>query len=139
MADGADGAHLVGFDTNKVSTIEAENGSIDIGYLETQTGGTLTKVENGTGVLFTETLTATGGKVTTSHKASGVAGNEIGYVYPLDETSDPDRMNAYVQGASASTTEFAYNPATKEITLPTGKFEDGVKIYVVVLPYFQFL
>lgn len=135
-ADGADGAHLVGFDTNKVASITAENGSIDIGYLETQTGGALTKVENGTSVLFTETLTVAGGKVVTTHKASGVAGNEIGFVYPLDETSDPDRMNAYVQGASASETEFAYDPATKEITLPTDKFEDGVKVYVEYFPTF---
>lgn len=136
-ADGADGAHLVGFDTNKVSTIEAENGSIDIGYLETQTGGTLTKVENGTGVLFTETLTVASGKVTTTHKASGLAGNEIGFVYPLDSTSDPDRMNAYVQGASATASEFAYTPTTKEIELPTGKFKDGDKVYVEYFPTFK--
>ena len=136
-ADGADGAHLVGFDTNKVATIEAENGAIDIGYLETQTGGTLKKVENGTGVLFTETLTVTGGKATTTHKASGVVGNEIGFVYPLDATSDPDRLNAYVQGASASETEFAYDIATKEITLPTDKFADGDKVYVEYFPTFS--
>ena len=136
-ADGADGAHLVGFDTNKVSTIEAENGSIDIGYLETQTGGTLTKVENGTGVLFTETLTVASGKVTTTHKASGVVGNEIGYVYPLDATSDPDRMNAYEQGAEATASAFKYDPSTKEITLPTDKFQDGDKVYVEYFPTFK--
>lgn len=136
-ADGNDGAHLVGFDTNKVSSIEAENGSIDIGYLETQTGGTLKKVDNGTEVLFTETLTITGGKAKTSHKASGVVGGEIGFVYPLDSTSDPDRLNAYVQGATASDTEFAYDPATKEITLPTDKFKDGDKVYVEYFPTFK--
>lgn len=136
-ADGADGAHLVGFDTNKVSAIEAENGSIDIGYLETQTGGTLQKVENGTSVLFTETLVVSGGKATTSHKASGVVGNELGYVYPLDATADPDRLNSYVQAESASATAFAYDPATKEITLPTGKFEDGSKVYVEYFPTFS--
>ena len=135
-ADGADGAHLVGFDTNKVATIEAENGSIDIGYLETQTGGTLKKVENGNDVLFTEVLTVSGGKATTTHKASGVVGGELGFVYPLDATSDPDRMNAYVQAAAASATEFAYDPEVKEITLPTGKFADGDKVYVEYFPTF---
>lgn len=135
-ADGADGAHLVGFDTNKVATIEAENGSIDIGYLETQTGGTLKKVENGTEVLFTEVLTVKDGVATTTHKASGVVGGELGFVYPLDATSDPDRQNAYVQGATASATEFAYDPTTKEITLPTGKFTDGDKVYVEYFPTF---
>lgn len=140
-ADGADGAHLVGFDTNKVATIEAENGSIDIGYLETQTGGTLMKVENGNEVLFTEVLTVSvsAGTTTakTSYKASGVAGNEIGYSYPLDSTSDPDRLNAYSQGATASANEFAYDPDTKTITLPTGKFKAGDKVYVEYFPTFS--
>ena len=136
-ADGADGVHLVGFDTNKVSTIEAENGSIDIGYLETQTGGTLKKVENGKDVLFTEVLTVANGKVKTTHKASGIAGNEIGFVYPLDGTSDPYRMNAYEQGASATETAFAYTPTTKEIELPTDKFHDGDKVYVEYFPTFS--
>lgn len=135
-ADGADGAHLVGFDTNKVSTIEAENGSIDIGYLETQTGGTLKKVENGTDVLFTEVLTVKEGKATTTHKASGVVGGELKYAYPLDATSDPDRMNAYEQAEIASETAFAYDPESKEITLPTGKFADGDKVYVEYFPTF---
>ncbi len=135
-ADGADGAHLVGFDTNKIATIEAENGAIEIGYLETQVGGTLKKVENGTEVLFTEVLTAKDGKVTTTHKASGIVGNEIGFVYPLDETSDPDRVNAYIQSATASATEFSYDPTSKEITLPTGKFIDGDKVYVEYFPTF---
>ncbi len=135
-ADGLDGTHLVGFDTAKAATIEAENGSIDIGYLETQTGGTLTKVNNGTGVLFTETLTVNGGKAVTSHKASGVVGGEIGFIYPLDSTSEPDRQNAYAQGATASATEFTYAPASKEITLPTDKFKDGDKVYVEYFPTF---
>lgn len=136
-ADGSDGAHLVGFDVNKVATIEAENGAIDIGYLETQTGGTLKKVENGNAVLFTETLVVSGGKAVTTHKASGTVGDELGYVYPLDATSDPDRFNAYEQGATASETEFAYDPATKEITLPTDKFADGDKVYVEYFPTFS--
>ena len=135
-SDGADGAHLVGFDTNKVATIEAENGSIDIGYLETQTGGSLRKVENGSDVLFTEVLTVKDGKATTTHKASGVVGGELGFAYPLDATSDPDRLNAFVQAATASATEFAYDPETKEITLPTGKFADGDKVYVEYFPTF---
>lgn len=136
-ADGSDGAHLVGFDTAKASTIEAENGTIDIGYLEVQTGGTLTKVVNGTGVLFSETLTVSNGAVVISHKASGVTGNEIGFIYPLDSTSDPDRQNAIEQGAIASTTEFSYDPDTKTISLPTGKFADGDKIYVEYFPTFS--
>lgn len=136
-AEGQDGARLVGFDTNKIAGIEAENGSIDIGYLETQTGSSLKKVENGNAVLFAETLTIAGGKAKTSHKASGVAGGELLFLYPLDDTSDPDRLNAYEQGPAATETTFAYDPGTKEITPPTGKFQDGDKVYVEYFPTFS--
>lgn len=136
-ADGQDGGHLVGFDVNKVAGATAQNGSIDIGYLEMQTGGTLTKVEDGNSILFSETLTVKEGKVTTTNKAAGTAGNEIGYVYPVDETGDPDRLNAYEQSSTASATAFAYATDTKEITLPTGKFTDGDLVYVEYFPKFK--
>lgn len=135
-ADGLDGTHLVGFDVNKTSSMEAENGTIVTGYLETQTGNTFKTVTNGKEVLFTETLIVNTGKITTSHKASGTVGNEIGFVYPVDETGDPDTKNAYAQGAEASATVFSYDPETKEITLPTGVFSDGDKVYVEYFPTF---
>jgi len=135
-ANGTDGVHLVGFDVNKVATLTGTNGAIDMGYLEMQTGGKLTKVSNGTEYLYSETLDVKDGKAKTTYKASGVVGKEIAYVYPLDGTSDPDRLNAYEQGAEATATVFAYDPATKEITLPTGKFEDGSKVYVEYFPKF---
>lgn len=137
-ADGTDGAHLVGFDVNKVANLTADNGAIDIGYLETQTGGTFQKVKSGNAVLFTETLTTENGTdVTLSHKASGVAGNEIKFIYAVDETGDPDRQNAYVQNASESATEFSYEASSKKITLPTGKFQKGTQVYVEYFPTFS--
>lgn len=136
-ADGQDGAHLVGFDVNKVAGLTAENGAIDVGYLETQTGGTLKKVSNGNDVLFSETISTTDGtEAVTTHKASGSVGNEIGFVYKIDATGDPDRLNAFAQGSVASATEFAYDPATKKITLPTGKFTASDKVYVEYFPKF---
>lgn len=141
-ADGTDGAHLVGFDVNKVAGITADNGSIDIGYLETQTGGTLKRVENGTDIMFTEELVVEsddsgGQKIVLTHKASGIAGNEIKFIYPVDTTGDPERENAYEQNATASETEFSYTPDTKTITLPTGKFNIGDRVYVEYFPTFD--
>lgn len=136
-ADGNDGAHLVGFDVNKVAGATADNGSIDIGLLELQTGGTLTKVEGGNAILHSETLTVAGGKVKTNYKAAGTVGNEIGYIYPIDSTGDPDRQNTYAQGATASASVFSYDPETLEITLPTDKFNDGDKVYVEYFPKFK--
>lgn len=136
-ADGQDGTHLAGFDVNKVAGITADNGSIDIGYLETQTGGTLSKVENGSDIMFSEVITVEADdKAHTTHKATGVAGNEIKFIYPVDETGDPDRLNAVIQGSTSTASEFAYTPDTKEIALPTGKFTVGQKIYVEYFPMF---
>lgn len=142
-ADGTDGAHLVGFDTNKVAGIEATNGAIDIGYLETQTGGVMHKVANGTGVLFAENLVVTENtgsstmEVTLSYAASGAVGDEVSYVYAIDDTGDPDRHNPYIQAAAVSATEFEYDPATKIITLPTGVFSAGDIVYVEYFPTFS--
>lgn len=136
-ADGNEGTHLVGFDTTKAATLEAENGSIEMGYLETQTGGVMKKVEGGTGVLFSEILTVKSDKATTTHKASGVAGNEIKFVYPLDATGDPDRANAMTQDATASKGKFAYTPTSKEIDLAQNNLKDGDKVYVEYFPTFK--
>lgn len=140
-ADGSDGTHLVGFDVNKVAGLTASNGAIDIGYLETQTGGSLKKVENGNAVLFTETLIVEAADssmvVKTTHKASGAAGNEIKFVYPLDATGEPDRMHAYVQASTATEAEFSYAAAAKTVTLPTDKFAAGDKVYVEYFPSFS--
>lgn len=136
-ADGNEGSHLVGFDTTKVATIEAENGSIEMGYLETQTGGTFKKVTGGNEVLFSEILTVKTNKATTTHKASGVVGNEIAFVYPLDSTGDPDRANALTQAADATSDEvFKYTPTSKEIEFNASKFKDGERVYVEYFPKF---
>lgn len=135
-ADGNEGTHLVGFDTTKAATLEAENGSIEMGYLETQTGGKFKKVTGGNDILFSEVLTVKANKATTTHKASGTVGNEIAFVYPLDATGDPDRANALTQGSEVKDTEFTYKPDNKEITFNESKFKDGEKVYVEYFPKF---
>ena len=135
-ADGNEGTHLVGFDTTKAATLEAENGSIEMGYLETQTGGKFKKVTGGNEILFSEILTVKTNKTTTTHKASGTVGNEIAFVYPLDATGDPDREKALTQGTEVKDNEFTYTPDTKEISFNTSKFKDGDKVYVEYFPKF---
>lgn len=136
-ADGNEGTHLVGFDTTKAATLEAENGSIEMGYLETQTGGVMKKVENGTGILFSEVLTVKSNKATTTHKASGLTGNELKFVYPLDATGDPDRSAVLTQDSQAEAGKFAYAPDTKEISFEASKLKDGDKVYVEYFPTFK--
>ena len=136
-ADGADGAHLVGFDVNKVANLIATNGAIDEGYLALQVGDEMKTITNGNGVLFTEILTVTtADELTTTYKATGTVGNEIGFVYPLDETGTPDRKNKLSQSSTASANKFAYAPATKKITFNTGGAPVGKQFYVEYHPKF---
>lgn len=136
-AEGADGAKLVAFDVNKVAGFNATNGTIDLGYLALQVGGETVEVANGNEVTLHEILKTTDGStVTLKHKATGEAGNEIGYIYPISHDGTPDYANAYTQAADASATEFSYDPATKKITLPTGAFSANDEVSVHYCPTF---
>lgn len=137
-AEGAEGAKLAAFDINKVAGFNATNGTIDLGYLAMQVGGEVVEVTNGNSVVLHKVLkTADGTSVTLPHKASGTTGNEIGFIYPIDRDGMPDYHNAYTQAANASATEFAYDPATGIITLPTGKFTAGAEVSVHYNPTFK--
>lgn len=134
-AEGADGAKLAAFDVNKVAGFNATNGSIDLGFLAMQVGGEPVIIENGTDVtLFKVLETTDGSTVVLPHKATGDAGNEIGFIYAIGADGMPEAK--YAQAADASANEFAYNTETKTITLPTGKFKKGDKISVNYHPTF---
>lgn len=136
-AEGADGAKLAAFDVNKVAGFNATNGTIDLGYLAMQVGGETVEVANGNEVTLHEVLkTADGSTVTLKHKATGETGNEIGYIYPIARDGMPDYAHAYAQGSVASDTEFAYDPGTKKITLPTGVFKANDEVSVHYCPTF---
>ena len=135
-AEGAEGAKLAAFDVNKVAGFNATNGSVDLGFLAMQVGGETVEITNGTDVCIHSVLTtANGTTVTLPHKASGEAGNEIGFIYAVG----PDGMPAkeYAQAAAASATEFAYDPETKVITLPTGVFKAADEVVVEYHPTFS--
>ncbi len=135
-ADGADGAHLAAFDTSKVAGFEGTNGAIDSGYIALQVGSEEVEVLGGSEIqLRVELTTKDGIKVEMPHKAVGDIGNEIGYIYAADINGMPGKE--YVQGATASATEFAYNPGTNEITLPTNVFKAGDTVIVDYYPKFS--
>lgn len=136
-ATGADGARLAAFDSEKTFQITATSGVISSGVLEAQTGGSTVEVTNGTDVLLTDefTIGENTTTVTLSHKAAGTAGTEIKWIYKEDSTGDP--VKSYAQGATASATQFAYAPETKEITLPTGIFTAGDVVRIDYHPTFS--
>lgn len=135
-AEGQDGAKLAAFDVNKVASITAENGSVDEGYLALQVGSEVVKVTSGSSILIREEFEIKDGDttVTLSYKATGLTGNEIRYIYKADRNGIPSE--AYTQNATASTTEFAYDPATKIITLPNDVFAGGDMVIVDYYPTF---
>lgn len=136
-ADGSDGAHLAAFDTTKTSTITATNGAIDEGYIAAQVGSDVEVITSGKSVKIRETLvTADGTSVTLTNKASGTAGAEIKWIYPVDANGTPDSAKAYAQAGTASATEFSFAAATKIITLPTGKFTTGDTVVIDYYPTF---
>lgn len=135
-AEGSDGARLAAFDTTKVANFKGTNGAIETGYLAMQVGSEPVVVTGGSEITLRATLkTADGATVDMPHKAVGDTGNEIGYIYSVDVNGSPAK--SYVQSATASATEFAYDPDTKKITLPTGVFKANDTIVVDYCPKFS--
>lgn len=136
-AEGQDGAKLAAFDVNKVASITAENGSVDEGYLALQVGSEVVKVTNGSSVLIREEFEVKDGDttVTLSYKATGVTGNEVRYIYKADSNGLPG--DVYTQNATASAKEFAYDPESKAITLPTNVFKAGDTVIIDYYPTFK--
>lgn len=135
-ADGTDGAHLAAFDTTKVAAFNGTNGAIDSGYIAMQVGSEEIEVSGGSEIsLRAELKTEDGTKVTLPHKAVGDIGNEIGFIYAVDTNGSPS--TSYAQGSVASATEFAYDPETNAITLPTGVFKAKDTVVVDYFPKFS--
>lgn len=134
-AEGLDGAKLAAFDLKKVAGYEATNGAVDTDYLALQVGGEEVVIKNGTDIMIREVqVSEDGTTITLNHKAAGDAGSEIGYIYAVRADGNPG--DAYEQAATASATEFAYDPETKTITLPTGVFKAGASVVVDYCPTF---
>lgn len=135
-AEGADGAKLAAFDNNKVSTLSAENGTVDTGYLAMAVGADEEIVKNGAEITLCEIYKVEdAAKITLNHKAVGEAGSEIKYIYAVDKQKN--KKETFTQGGTASATDFAYAPETKVVTLPTGKFQVGDRVMVEYRPMFS--
>lgn len=60
-----------------------------------------------------------GGTLTTTYKALGTAGTEIGFLYKLNDDGTPE--TTFEQDDTAATGKFAYDPATKTFTFANGE------------------
>ena len=133
-ATGREGRRLSALKRNKTCSISANNGFI-VGGLLAQTIGDhspVTDRENPTiRIPAFERLGVTNGATiaTTSFVAVGATGNEIGWIYRANR--DGSQEQKFPQAAYASEAAFAYDPATREITLPIGgAFSEGDMVIV---------
>lgn len=129
-ATGKNGVKIGSGDRNKASRFTATNGAIVDGIIAAQVGSDVV-VENTVVPDYFEVLTvgADATKVKTTYKASGKTGEEIKFIY--FRNPDGTAGAKYPIGATASAEVFAYDPATRTITLPTGVFSEKDEIIAI--------
>jgi hypothetical protein len=123
---GKNGTILSISDRNKGSVLTVENGLLTDGLMAAQTGAL---IDLGTQLVpgYPDSMTtASGVTAVTEFTAQGTVGAEIGLIYKRN--TDGSLGEHYLQAATASATEFAYDPSTKTITLPTGVFTAGENV-----------
>ena len=124
---GKAGVRISALSRNKSSKFSVNNGFMVGGLIAVQTG-TEAEISDSETILmpqfeYLELKTASPTTIETTFAASGLLGKEIPWIYKSNK--DGSTGEKFTQAAAASATEFAYDPATKLITLPTGVFAEG--------------
>ena len=135
---GAQGRRLSSFKRNKTLAFSCNNGYIVGGLLAQQFGDESPLEDMATATIpnpaFEYLAVAGGGATATlANTAVGDPGSEILWLYAVNK--DRSQGKAYAQGAAAGADTFSYDPATNEVTLPTGAFNDGDEAIV----FYEFL
>lgn len=125
------GVRLSALDKNKTAKVSGTNGYI-VGGLLAQQIGSAPEVARDVASIVTPACDIIEIKepdaVKTTFTATGIPGNEVRFIYRAQK--DMTQGEKFAQAAEASESEFSYDPATKEITLPTGVFKAGEKVIV---------
>lgn len=124
---GKGGRKLNSLKKNKAVVVSGSNGLVSGGLLEIQTGSEFQAMDDAP-VKWSDYLIIENNAATTSFKAVGTAGNEIGNVYIKNE--DGTLGTKLTQSDTVSKTTFTYNPATKTIAFNEGDYEKGTEIAV---------
>ena len=124
---GKQGRKISSLKRNKGVTISGTNGLVSGGLIEAQTGGTFKNTT--TTVMWTDYLTVTSDKATTTYTAVGTLGNEIESVY-IKNGDGTLGDKVLLQDSSAAAGKFAYTPESKQLTFSSGEITDGTEIIV---------
>ena len=128
----AHGARISALNTNKTAKFTCNNGFIVGGAVTTQIGGTAitASAENKIvtpNIEIVEVIDPT--EITLEQIPVGTTGVEIPFIFKANK--DMTQGDKFAISATASETAFALTPATKTITLPTGKFVKGDHVIVI--------
>ena len=134
---GKEGRRLSAMKRNKTCSISANNGFIVGGLLAQTIGDDNPEEAFETATIrmpaFERIEVGFGGTVETAFTATGIVGNEIPFIYKANRDGSQGRK--FPQAATASATAFAYDPSSREISLPTGVFQEGD----VVIVFYEYL
>ena len=121
---GKGGRKLAQLKRNKAVKVSGTNGMVSGGLLSAQTGSDF---ENkATPVLWTDYLSVSSNKATTSYIAVGTVGSEIDELFIRN--ADGTLGAELTQDSAASAGKFAYNPSTKELSF--SGLDDGTEVVV---------
>ncbi|MCL2020439.1 MAG: hypothetical protein FWG70_11905 [Oscillospiraceae bacterium] len=133
---GRKGRRLFAVKNNKTCTVTLNNGFIVGGALALSIGDFSPTADfNAASILipaFERIEVGESETIKISHKAVGVCGNEIGFIYKANK--DGSQGEPYTQNSAASSSSFAYDGET-EITLPTDEFNRGD----IVIVFYEYL
>jgi hypothetical protein len=127
---GRSGITLNTLKRNKTIGLSGTNALLSAGLLETQTGSPF-KHEEKALMLAWENLAIVNGTAETTWVGvapAGVAGTEIKAVRVLDANNVA--IVELTQASTVTPQTFTYDPATKELVVDTGTFDDGTRISV---------
>lgn len=129
------GVRIMQFDRAKAAELSGSNSLLDLGLLAAQGGSEkvlasadkkLTMPNYETHKLTAEEVAA--GKFALEQKPAGTAGSEIPFIYKLN--GDETLAAKYPAAAQATAAAFKLDVESKEITLPTGVFKAGDRLWI---------
>lgn len=126
---GRGGRTIANLKKSKKVTGKGTNGMLSGGALAAMVGS---EVEDGDyKIRFTDPIVVTSNSATTTQKAVGTVGNEIGIIYVRDENKSyisGGRKLVQATGADLKTGEFSYDPETKTVTFFEDDVPDGTEV-----------
>lgn len=119
-ATSADGSTVATLENGKSGTMSGNASFLNFGLMAAQNGSEIKEASASNKIVtpFYESVEIKAGKATLTHIPVGTQGAEIGFIYTLND--DGTLKDKFLQGATATATEFALGESDGVISAPTG-------------------